>query len=77
MSKEEFTAGPAQSGLLNYSEASITYYIIYIYIVLYIFFRYISHIMLIVTFKLNSLHSETLRLNFIGLIFILIFHIKS
>lgn len=23
MSKEEFTAGPAQSGLLNYSEASI------------------------------------------------------
>lgn len=24
MSKEEFTAGPAQSGLLNYSEASIT-----------------------------------------------------
>lgn len=24
MSKEEFTAGPAKSGLLNYSEASIT-----------------------------------------------------
>lgn len=24
MSKEEFTAGPAQSGVLNYSEASIT-----------------------------------------------------
>ncbi|KYN31934.1 BTB/POZ domain-containing protein 2 [Trachymyrmex septentrionalis] len=34
MSKEEFTAGPAQSGLLNYSEASIT-----------IFFRYMSHVL--------------------------------
>lgn len=27
MSKEEFTAGPAQSGLLNYSEASVTLWI--------------------------------------------------
>ncbi|KAG5329359.1 BTBD2 protein, partial [Acromyrmex heyeri] len=34
MSKEEFTAGPAQSGLLNYSEASIT-----------IFFQYMSHVL--------------------------------
>lgn len=30
MSKEEFTAGPAQSGLLNYSEASITILLKYI-----------------------------------------------
>ncbi|KAG5307223.1 BTBD2 protein, partial [Acromyrmex insinuator] len=34
MSKEEFTAGPAQSGLLNYSEASII-----------IFFQYMSHVL--------------------------------
>ncbi|KAG5317251.1 BTBD2 protein, partial [Pseudoatta argentina] len=34
MSKEEFTVGPAQSGLLNYSEASIT-----------IFFQYMSHVL--------------------------------
>lgn len=30
MSKEEFTAGPAQSGLLNYSEASIAISLKYI-----------------------------------------------
>lgn len=39
MSKEEFTAGPAQSGLLNYSEVSII-----------ISFRYIPYVILIVTF---------------------------
>lgn len=41
MSKEEFTAGPAQSGLLNYSEVLVlivlfSLYFIYIFIKLFI-----------------------------------------
>lgn len=62
MSKEEFTAGPAQSGLLNYSE------VVWIYVLCYTS-CYI--------YKLKNLNSENLYLNFIGLIFILIFHTES
>lgn len=69
MSKEEFTAGPAQSGLLNYSEAGITC----------IFHERISYNRLIIARRqeMKIYGRQTQRKILAGPIFIFVLHTES